>query len=456
LRNVFVLDTKKQPLNPVHPGRARILLTSGQAAVYKHYPFTIILKCAVELPGVEPLRIKLDPGSKTTGVAIVNDASGEVIFAAELTHRGQTIKAKLDARRASRRGRRQRHTRYRKARFDNRSRPGGWIAPSLESRVWNVITWVKRLMRICPINALSQELVRFDMQAMEHAEIKGVEYQQGSLQGYEVREYLLEKWNRRCAYCDAKDTPLQVEHIHPRAKNGGNRVSNLTVACEPCNTKKGTQDIRVFLAHKPDLLARILAQAKAPLKDAAAVNTTRWVLYEHLKELGVPVECGTGGTTKYNRVSRGLEKAHWRDAACVGTSTPELLHTKGVVPLLITATGHGNRQMCRMDKYGFPRTGPKHAKYVKGFQTGDMVKALVPTGTYTGTYTGRVAVRATGSFNITTKQGTLQGISHRHCTALHRCDGYSYEQGRLKPLPQVRNACFLPITTARGIHRRKV
>ncbi|HLQ27643.1 MAG TPA: RNA-guided endonuclease IscB, partial [Ktedonobacteraceae bacterium] len=201
MRNVFVLDTKKQPLNPVHPGRARILLTSGQAAVYKHYPFTIILKCAVELPGVEPLRIKLDPGSKTTGVAIVNDASGEVIFAAELTHRGQTIKAKLDARRASRRGRRQRHTRYRKARFDNRSRPGGWIAPSLESRVWNVITWVKRLMRICPINALSQELVRFDMQAMEHAEIKGVEYQQGSLQGYEVREYLLEKWNRRCAYC---------------------------------------------------------------------------------------------------------------------------------------------------------------------------------------------------------------------------------------------------------------
>ena len=134
MSQVFVVDTKKQPLNPVHPGRARLLLTQGKAAVLRRYPFTIVLKDAVESPPVEPLRVKLDPGSKVTGLAIVNDASGEVVFAAELMHRGQAIKKALDVRRAVRRSRRQRKTRYRKARFANRRKPKGLLPPSLESR----------------------------------------------------------------------------------------------------------------------------------------------------------------------------------------------------------------------------------------------------------------------------------------------------------------------------------
>src|SRR5205823_3054206 len=142
-------------------------------------------------------------------------------------------------------------------------------------------------------------------------------------------------------------------------------------------------------------------------------------LYERLQAFGLPVECGSGGLTKYNRTTRGLEKTHWLDAACVGTSTPECLDVRGVVPLLIAATGHGSRQLCRMDRFGFPRTGPKHAKRVKGFQTGDIVQAVVPTGKKTGTYLGRIAIRSTGSFNITTTHGTIQGISHRHCAILH-------------------------------------
>src|SRR5205823_14022155 len=98
--------------------------------------------------------------------------------------------------------------------------------------------------------------------------------------------------------------------------------------------------------------------------------------------------------------------------------------------------GSGSRQMCRMDKYGFPRTGPKQARLVKGFQTGDIVRAEVLTGRRVGTYVGRVAVRTIGSFNITTKNGTVQGISHRFCTPLHRCDGYSYQVGDPIPCPK--------------------
>jgi len=194
MSKVFVLDTMYKPLDPVHPGYARKLLSSGKAAVYRRYPFTLILKQEVEEPITQPLRLKLDPGSKTTGIAIVNDASGEVVWAAELMHRGQAIRDALEKRREVRRSRRQRNTRYRKSRFANRRRKKGWLPPSLESRIHNTLTWVNRLARYCPIAAISQELVKFDIQRMQNAEISGVEYQQGELQGYELREYLLEKW----------------------------------------------------------------------------------------------------------------------------------------------------------------------------------------------------------------------------------------------------------------------
>jgi hypothetical protein len=222
---------------------------------------------------------------------------------------------------------------------------------------------------------------------------------------------------------------LQIEHINARANGGTNRISNLCLACEPCNTAKGTQDVRAFLAKKPAVLSRLLAQAKTPLKDASAVNATRWALYRRLQAFGLPVEVGSGGLTRFNRVSRGLAKAHWVDASCVGKSTPELMHVQHISPLLITARGHGCRQRCNVNAIGFPCSKPKGAKQVKGFQTGDMVRAVVTSGTKQGVYIGRVLIRATGSFDITTKQGRVQGISHRFCTPIHRLDGYSYAKG---------------------------
>jgi len=345
MSKVLILDTTKQPLDPVHPGRARLLLKEGKAAVYRRYPFTLILKRQVDAAAPSALRLKLDPGAKTTGLALVDDATGEVVWAAELCHRGANIKQRLDSRRGVRRKRRNRFTRYRKPRFQNRasSRRKGRLPPSLESRVANVLTWVGRLMRLCPIEAISMELVKFDMQAMQHPEISGVEYQQGERMGFEVREYLLEKWGRTCAYCGAKDVPLELEHILCRARGGTHRVSNLTLACHACNVKKGTQRIEDFLHKQPAVLARLLAQAQAPLKAAAAVNATRWHLFERLKASGLPLETGSGGLTKYNRVQRSLPKAHWLDAACVGQSTPGHLETSQVAPLLIAATGSGTR-----------------------------------------------------------------------------------------------------------------
>ncbi|HCF4344178.1 TPA: HNH endonuclease, partial [Pseudomonas aeruginosa] len=102
---------------------------------------------------------------------------------------------------------------------------------------------------------LAVERVKFDMQAIQNPEISGVQYQQGELAGYEVREYLLEKWGRCCAYCDAENTPLEIEHIVPRSAGGSDRVPNLTLACRPCNQRKGNQPVEVFLKARPELLA---------------------------------------------------------------------------------------------------------------------------------------------------------------------------------------------------------
>ena len=396
---VFVLDTQKRPLNPIRPGMARKWLTNGKAAVFRRYPFTIILKVEVKVPQ-EPITLKLDPGSKTSGIALVQGE--KVIFGAERTHRGQTIKASLESRRSLRRGRRNRHTRYRKARFLNRTRPKGWLAPSLQHRVETTLTWVTRLMKLAPISSVIQELVRFDLQQIENPEISGVEYQQGVLCGYEIREYLLNKWDRTCAYCGVTNTPLQVEHIHPKAKGGSNRISNLCLACEKCNIKKGTQNIEQFLSKKPEVLKRILSQAKRPLKDATAVNSTRWALFNRLCMTGLPVSTGSGGLTKFNRTRLNLAKTHWLDAACVGNiESLKILTNK---PLLIKATGHGTRQMCRTNKFGFPSRYVPRFKFVKGFQTGDIVKAVVTSGKKIGTYVGRVAVRTSGSFNISAER----------------------------------------------------
>ena len=424
--SVFVLDTNRVPLAPCHEAKARKLLDTGKAAIYRRFPFTIILKYSIENAQIPKLRVKLDPGSKTTGIAVVDDQSGKVIFAAELSHRGHEIRESLEIRRAIRRSRHHRHTRYRKARWQNRRRKEGWLPPSLQSRIANVLTWVKRLSRLCRITAISMELVRFDMQLMENPEISGVEYQQGTRAGYETREYLLEKWGRKCAYCGKENIPLQVEHITPRAKGGSNRVSNLCLACEKCNLAKGTKSIEEFLKKKPELLKQILAQAKAPLRDAAAVNATRWELFRRLQGFGLPIECGSGGLTKFNRTTRELPKTHALDAACVGKSTPEVLGIRGVQPLLIKAYGRGCRQMCLSDKYGFPRTKAKK-KGTHGFQTGDIVKAVVPAHLKNaGIHVGRMSAKASGSFTIATGTKTVTDIGSRYCRKLQRTDGYGY------------------------------
>lgn len=428
---------------PCHPARARMLLQQGRAVVERQYPFTIRLRDRVG-GDRQPVVLGIDPGSKVTGLAVAR-FDGEVrhaLWLGEIQHRGGLIRKKLSQRRAYRRRRRSANIRHRAPRFQNRRRPAGWLAPSLRHRVDTTIQWVSRLQRWMPISQLALELVRFDTQAMQQPDIIGVEYQQGTLVGYEIREYLLEKWGRRCVYCQATDIPLQIEHLIPKSRGGSNRVSNLTFACVRCNQRKGNQTAEEYG------FPQIQAQAKRPLQDTAAVNSTRWTLYRALQMFGLPVDVGSGGRTKWNRHRFGIPKTHALDALCVGAV--EGIASWPSQTLQISATGRGAYQRTRVTAQGFPRGYLMRSKMCHGFRTGDLARATVPTGRHRGTYQGRVAIRATGSFNLKTADQTVQGIPHRFCRLLMRTDGYTYSiiNSQTKDAPP-------PRPEGRGLRRGK-
>ncbi|MFI0452978.1 RNA-guided endonuclease IscB [Actinomadura sp. 6N118] len=424
---MFVLDSRGIPLQPCHPARARELLRKGRAVVVRHTPFVIGLKDRTAAESqVDGVEVGVDPGSKHTGIALFTAQGGERRgrYSIQLDHRGATIGKKIEQRAAYRRRRRSKNLRYRAPRFLNRKRPHGWLAPSLRHRVDTTVSWVDRLSRWAPVRAVHVERVAFDTHLLSAGKpLEGVEYQQGTLHGYEVRGYLLAKWGRTCVYCGATDTPLNIDHIHPTSKGGSDRVSNLTLACIPCNQTKSNRPVTEFLAARPKVLARVLSQAKAPLRDAAAVNATRWALWRAL-DARLPTHTASGGRTKWNRTRNGLPKTHTLDALAVG-KLDAITETVSQV-LVAGCTGRGTHCRTRTDKYGFPRLRMPRTKTFFGYQTGDLVRAVVPTGKKAGTHTGRVAVRDSGYFDIHTRHGRVASIGRRHVRLLQRADGYAY------------------------------
>lgn len=426
---VFVLDKRKQPLMPCTEKRARLLLARGRAVIHRLHPFTIRLKDRLlSDSALQPVILKIDPGSQVTGIAVIREeqtSKGQVhhaLWLAELKHRGAAVTHRMRLRASYRRRRRSKNLRYRAPRFANRRRTAGWLAPSLRSRIGNLLSWAQRTRHMTPIVRIDLELVRFDTQQLQNPEITGIEYQQGELLGYEIRAYLLEKWGHKCAYCRRQNIPLQIDHVVPKSRFGSDRLSNLTLACEACNNSKGDRTAAGFG------FPEVQAQAKIALRDAAAVNTTRWAVLHGLRDMGYEVGCWSGGRTSWNRTRFGLSKTHVLDALCVGNL--QGVDRSNLPILVVEATGRGQHSRTRTDAAGFPRGYCLRKKQVHGFQTGDLVRAHVPRGKYAGIHIGRVVVRAKGSFQV----GTVDGIGWRHCYLLQRGDGYTYSQRKAEKL----------------------
>jgi hypothetical protein len=418
------VDTENRPLAPCHPARARRLLTERRAAVCHRYPFTIVLKRSVPEAQPQPLRAKIDPGRRTTGLAMVNDPPGAVVWAADLTHRGQQIRAPVLARRAIRRRRRQRQTRDRQPRVDPRRKPDGWLPPAVARPVQNPLPWVDRWRRYGPLGAISQERVRCDTHLLPTPASSGVASQPRELAGDAVCESLRDPWGRACASCGAEQVPRQSEHLSPKARGGSQRVSTLTRACHPCTERTGTP--RAQECGHPDAPGK----AQQPRKDAAAVNTARWARDRRVVETGLPVDVGTGGRTKWPRTQRNLPPTHGLDAACLAARSAPRLRAQAVVRLALTATGRESRPLCRVDRFRVARTSSRGARTGQGVPTGDRVRASVTQGIKPGTAVGRGARGAAGSFTIAARGGTVQGIPARSCHVIHQADGESDCEGR--------------------------
>ena len=423
---VLVVDKRKRPCNTISNAYARILLFKKQAVIHKRFPFTIRLKNDNAVLKDRSYTVKVDPGSKHTGIAIV-DNKDSVVMLAELEHRGHIIKRTLDKRRSLRSFRRQRKTRHRPARFLNRTRAKGWLAPSIKSRADNVVNFIKKYKKLLNINKVMIENVSFDTAQMSsNTKLYGVKYQQGPLYQQKLRSFIFSRSNGKCVYCGAKAT--EIDHVIPRSNGGTNSTYNLVATCRSCNEKKSNLTLKAFGKLVGKDFSKITSK-KLP-KDAAIVQSAKNYMVREVTKLVSDTTIYDAWITKYNRDELGLPKQHYYDALSVGNIQDYKFFTDKI--LQISTKGRGKRQMCSMDRYGFPRTSPKGSKSVKGFQTGDMVKAIVPKGLKQGIYLGKVAVRSSGKFDIRTKTKIIQSIGFKYCHIIQRCDGYSYSYNERK------------------------
>ena len=370
---VFVLSNEGKPLMPTTPRRARVWLKAKQARVVLQDPFTIRLRFATR-QHVQPAKVGIDTGSKVVGTAAI--ANGEVVFQAEV-HLRDDIAEKMTRRRQHRRNRRARKTRYRAARYDNRRRPDGWLPPSLHSKAEATVKSVHFIASFLPVGRVTVEVGRFATQRMQNPDIAHLEYQQGDLQGYFLREYILEKWQRRCAYCGAREVPLEIEHIVPKSRGGSNRASNLTLACHACNQRKGQQTAAEFG------FLDVQAKARVPLKDAAHVSSLKSRVVQNLQAVfgESQVSITYGYETRYKRIQGlGLSKSHANDTVAIACEIGEVVKPLEMVHQ-IRCLGRGHYQ----------RFNGLHSEHkcwaphkVRGFKLYELVKAKGGVGYIAG------------------------------------------------------------------------
>lgn len=315
MQYVYVLNKHGEPLMPCSPRKARLLLKQKKACVVKRTPFTI--KLLYGSTGYkQPITLGVDAGSKHIGISAATEKYE--LYCEEATPRNDVVDL-LSARRAFRRSRRNRKTRYRAPRFNNRvhSKHKGWLAPSVEVKIQEHITLIKRVCRILPVTFVRVETAEFDTQRLK-AMLEGkplpvgTDYQLGEMYDeYNVRQYVLKRDNYTCQCCGVHPTKtkavkLHVHHIETR-RTGGNAPNNLITLCTACH--KALHAGKVTLDGK---------KRGRSLKDAAFMGVMRKTLMERLlKELKIPVQGTYGYITKYLREKHSIPKSHTNDARCI-------------------------------------------------------------------------------------------------------------------------------------------
>lgn len=344
-----VLDQNGKPLMPTtRLGKVYRLLKTKKAHIVSYEPFTIQLDYEPDTHIIQPMTLGVDSGAIHSGYSVANE--NREYYNSEVIAR-DNISECLSDRRMCRQNRRSRKTRYRKPRFSNcKNKKKGWLPPSLQQKVAAQLNEIDHLHRYFPIETIIVEVAEFDIQKIKNPDISGIEYQQGTLQGYNIRNYLLEKHRRKCFYCGKTVSDFEVEHMLPKSRGGSNRIDNLTLSCHDCNEKKGTLTAEEFIqqtlpAKKATAKLKQLPNEKRLFKYMAHMNVTRWTLYNTIKEKYSNVKMTYGYITKYNRIQAGLPKAHHIGAKCITGFS--MVHSMGQTVVKIKMRQH-NRQLHRV------------------------------------------------------------------------------------------------------------
>lgn len=414
---VYVLSKNGQPLMPTeNHAKVRVLLKQQKAKVITNCPFTIqLLYDSTDY--TQPVSLGLDTGSRHIGVSATTET--KVLYEADVTLRND-IANLLSTRREARRARRSRKTRYRKPRFDNRTRKDSWLAPSVQQKVDTHLTVVRKVTEILPISSITVETASFDIQKIKNPDIRDAGYQQGEQFGFwNVREYVLFRDGHKCQCCHgkSKDPILNVHHIESR-KTGGNTPNNLITLCKTCH--KGYHKGTVIL---PKTIHRGMR-----FKDATFMGIMRWAFYNRLKELyvikGIPVTLTYGYITKNTRIEHGLPKEHFIDARCISGHPAAV--SDGVVFYQKKVRCH-NRQI---HKYKILKGGIRkqnQAAYeVKGFR-------LYDTVLWKGQKCFIFGRRSTGRMDLRLIDGTHinASVGYKNLKLLRKRSNYIIEQRKV-------------------------
>ena len=427
---VYVINKHGRPLMPCSPSKARHLLDGGKAKVKKRTPFTIQLLYGSS-SYTQKVILGVDAGSKTIGLSA--STAKEELFAANVTPRNDIVEL-LSTRREFRKARRNRKTRYRKPRFNNRvhSKRKGWLAPSVETKIQEHITVIKRVCKILPVAKVVIETAEFDLQLLKAVADgkpvpQGEDYQKGEMLGhYNVRQYVLWRDGYACQCCGVhsdknKEVKLHVHHLESR-KVGGNAPDNLITLCDNCHEK-----IHKSLIKKTEFKKR----KRSSTRDAAFMGIMRKTLIQRLQsELSIPILETKGYITKATREKiLVLAKSHTNDALAIAHG-PQGFHTDylpniGQVEKIYTIrpVRHHNRQLHKATILkGGVRKANQAKKYIFGFRLFDKVL-------YDGIECFVWARRVSGYFLLRKINGekVKDNISYKKLKLLERSQSYLIE-----------------------------
>ena len=494
---IGVVSATGKPLTPTtRAGRVRHLLKSGQARIISHQPFAIQL--IYETPEIvaAPLTLGGDPGSHYFPLAIAqpdlrHPTTTRIVYAHEILLR-TNISSQLKKRAEARGSRRHRHTRYRPPRFHNRVRslcsacgvnhpPKVWsqvkrphghskkaqangraalcrvchhaisqprgqhateivLNPTLQNNVDTLLRTIRALCTIFPIRTIRMELTAFDTQKMANPTIQAAEYSHGTLAGYEIKEYLLRRDHHRCVYCHGTsgDPILEIEHVISRAHSGSNRVSNLAIACRTCNHQKGPRDAADF--GFPAIQRR--ADKFRAFRYSALTQSYKWALWRALKDLDIPLEATFGYITKYRRHQQHWPKAQVVDAMIIasGDNTFDFPESMTIERRLKARRPFHHWSHENTPGQSVVKTLAR--RMIQGFALFDQVRVL--RGTHQGTVAYVTSVRTSGSFQLSTLEGTILG--NKPATHLQRIHPIQHNRWiEVRPMLQALLKEFRPV-----------